>query len=62
MTRKFDNFVRALDNLCREHAVQLSTSGYDSLEVHDLPWYIDNDYLDSPIYGGFDGVKDCTKE
>jgi hypothetical protein len=36
MNEKFDAFVIALRALCHEHGVQLSSSGYDLLEVWDL--------------------------
>lgn len=33
MSKKCENFLRALDTLCREHGVVVATSGYDSLQV-----------------------------
>ena len=35
MTKKFDEFVVALKELCRDHEVVLSTYGYDSIQVWD---------------------------
>ena len=32
---KFDEFVKALDALCKEHDVRLSTTAYDFLQVWD---------------------------
>lgn len=36
MSKKCENFLRALDTLCREHGVVVATSGYDSLQVWDM--------------------------
>lgn len=36
MTAKFDSFVSALRDLCREHGVALSTTMYDGIQVWDL--------------------------
>jgi len=35
MSEKFDKFVTALNALCKEHGVFLSTTGYDALAVFD---------------------------
>ena len=53
MTEKFDRFVVALEALCREHKVQLSTSMYDLLVARDLSGD------DEPLWGG---VTDETEE
>lgn len=36
MTDKFTRFVFELEKLCKDHQVQLATSGYDGLQVWDL--------------------------
>jgi hypothetical protein len=36
MTKKFDEFVKALEELCRAHKVSFGASDYDSLQVWDL--------------------------
>lgn len=46
MTTKYDNFVLALRELCVAHKVQLSTSGYDAIQVWNL------NEGDDPLYGG----------
>jgi hypothetical protein len=51
---KYDKFVAALQQLCREHGVQLATSGYDSLQVWDL------DPGDETIFAP--GVEDKTNK
>lgn len=62
MTKKFDEFVKALDTLCREHEVQLDTTGYDLLVVRDRGSCVDDlDDLDGTIYGGFDCIEDRTE-
>lgn len=53
MNEKAKNFLDALENLCIEYGVQLSPSGYDSLQVWD--W----ERGDEPIY--CNGVQDMTK-
>jgi hypothetical protein len=50
---KFAAFVEALERLCRAHAVTLSASGYDGLQVWDA---VGND---TPI--NFPGIDDMTK-
>ena len=35
MSSKFDNFVAALEALCVEHRVELTTTMYDGLAVFD---------------------------
>jgi hypothetical protein len=49
---KFDRFVAALEALCREHQVQLCTSGYDGLDVKDLA------AGEEPVYCA--GIEDKT--
>jgi hypothetical protein len=36
VSKKCDDFIVALNKLCREHGVQLSTELYDGLQVWDL--------------------------
>ena len=36
MTKKFDDFVKALEELCKAHKVSLGASDYDTLQVWDL--------------------------
>jgi hypothetical protein len=50
---KFIRFVAALEQLCRDHEVTLSTSEYDYLQVWD----------GSPeaIRGGIESIEDRTK-
>lgn len=55
VTSKFDAFVSALQQVCIEHGVQLSTSSYDLIEVRDID-------SDGPIYGGADSIVNLTKE
>lgn len=50
---KYDSFVSALRALCIKHSVQLSSSGYDGLQVWDLPEGED------PIY--LSVIDNCTK-
>lgn len=52
MSTKFKSFVEALNLLCKEHSVQLCTSGYDGLQVWDLKEGED------PIYSN--GIEDKT--
>ena len=61
MSAKFEKFVDALEALCREHGVQLSTSGYDLITVSDIGPENDPIFGD-PIYGGRDQIKDRTKD
>ena len=51
-TQKFHAFLAALIGLCKEHGVQLSASGYDTLQVWDLYG------SDQPIYSN---IADCTR-
>lgn len=53
MSAKFDQFMKALEALCRKHGCQLAPSGYDTIDVWDLQ---DGE---SPVYGG---VVDETKD
>ena len=52
-TPKYDAFVAALRDLCREHGVQLAPSEYDSLQVWDL------EEGEDPIYQ--DRITDKTE-
>lgn len=54
MTKKFDDFIFYLEQLCREHEVQLAPDTYDGLKVWDL------DEGDVPLY--FPYIEDCTGE
>jgi len=53
-TPKFLDFMYALESLCKAHAVTLSVSGYDGLQVWD-----DREDLGA-IY--CNGIVDYTKE
>lgn len=53
MSKKYDAFIFDLIDLCRQHHVQLTTSGYDLLQV----W--DRELGESAIHGG---IEDKTKE
>lgn len=53
MTVKFDEFEKALEELCESHGVQISASAYDSIQVWDLE---DGDEF---IYSG---LEDRTKD
>jgi hypothetical protein len=50
MTAKYDKFIKALENLCRQHGVQIATSGYDAIGIWDLedgrPPIYDNGLID----------------
>lgn len=54
MSPKAIAFISALESLCREHGVVLSTSGYDGLQVWDA------DEHSKPLH--CDGIEDCTKQ
>lgn len=53
MTKKYDDFMKELEELFEKHKVYLCASEYDSLQVWDAS---DNDFID---YGHFD---DMTKD
>lgn len=53
MSVKYDNFKRALENLCLDHDVQLATTSYGNLQVWDLD---DRE----PIYEDY--IEDRTEE
>lgn len=61
MTQKFDDFVKALETLCREHRVVLSTTGYESLAVFDAG-AISGSADEQPIYGGVEDETDDRQE
>ena len=59
-SKKFDRFVDALDKLCKEHDVHLTTSEYDVLSVWPadadadskfFPAGIDTDRIDDHVSG-----------
>lgn len=54
MTKKFDDFIFYLEQLCREHEVQLASDTYDGLGVWDL------NEGEAPLY--FPDIEDCTEE
>lgn len=45
---RFERFVKALESLCVEHGVQLSTSAYDTIQA----WPLENPQ--EPIYCGIE--------
>lgn len=51
MTVKYDNFIKELQDLCKRHGVDITTSGIDSLQVWDA---IDDKHIDLDI------IKDFT--
>lgn len=53
MSKKAQNFLDELRDLCRRHSVSLAVSGYDSLQVWDLA-----DRRDDPIHAN--GIDDRT--
>lgn len=54
MSQKFDNFLPALEALCKEHRVVITPGSCVAMEV----W--DDDASPSP--GAMDDFVDCTKE
>lgn len=54
MTKKFDAFRVALEALCREHGVELASTGWEHIVVSDLR------EGDSPIY--MDYLEDGTTD
>lgn len=56
-SEKFKKFVKELKQLCIKHKVQFSVSGYDSMEVYDLPKDIDPIWIN----GIFDHTEGETK-
>jgi hypothetical protein len=54
MSEKYDQFVKALEALCREHQVQLSISTYDTLDIWELRGE------EHPIYAS--AIRDMTTD
>jgi len=53
MTKKYNDFMKELEELCKKHEVYLCSSGYDSLQVWDAS---DGDAFD------YDCFDDMTEE
>lgn len=54
MSRKFDEFMEGLDELCRHHDCEIALNISDEIEIRDLANRAD------PVNLG--PVKDCTQD